>query len=84
MNVLRQLRLAFQRERGSEHRRKRCPQFVAEHGEKLIFRQIRASLLFQFQVCLLQLRGERLRLFEQVFRSRACFDRVEHNADALG
>ena len=57
---------------------------MAEHGQKLVLCHIGARFLFQFQVRLPQLDGERLRLFEQVFCSRACFDRVEHNADALG
>ena len=57
---------------------------MAEHGQKLVLRHIGARFLFQFQVRLPQLDGERLRLFEQVFCSRAGLDRVEHNADALG
>jgi len=32
----------------------------------------------------LQLGSQRLRLLEQIFCSRACFDRIEHDADALG
>ena len=57
---------------------------MAEHGQKVVLRQIRARLFLELQVCLLQLRGERLRLFEQVFCLRACFDRIEHDADAFG
>jgi hypothetical protein len=67
----------FQLQGGREHRRKRCPQFVAEHGEKLIFRQIGARFFLQFLVgflqfflTFLQLGREGLRLLEQIFRPR--------------
>ena len=40
--------------------------------------------LLQFLLPALQLLGQRLRLLEQVFRPHVGFDRVEHDADALG
>ena len=57
---------------------------MAKHCQKLVFGQIRARLFLQFEVRLLQFGGERLRLFEQIFRLRARFDGVEHDSDALG
>ena len=39
--------------------------------------------LLQFFLPALQLGGERLRLFEQIFRARVRFDRVQHDADAF-
>src|SRR5206468_1109602 len=84
VNLFRQCRLALQCESSGEHWCKRRAQFVAEHGQKLVLRQIGARLFLELQVYLLQLRGERLRLFEQVFRLRACLNRIEHNADDLG
>ena len=40
--------------------------------------------LLQFFLPALQLLGQRLRLLEQVFGPHVGFDRVEHDADALG
>ena len=79
----RQALLSLERDRGGQHRRKRCAQLMAEHGEKLILREIGACLFLQLFVRLLQLCRQGLRLFEQIFRSRVCFDGMEHNADAL-
>src|SRR5882724_1922615 len=89
-NILRQGRLILQGKGGREYRCKRSAQLVAEHGKKLIFREIRACLFLQLQVRFLQLvlsilefHSEQLRLFEQVFRPRVCSNRIEDNADAL-
>ena len=56
---------------------------MAEHGEELILGQVRPGLFLQLLVRLLQLRGKRLRLLEQVLRARICFDRMQNDADAF-
>ena len=47
------------------------------------FLQLLVGLL-QFFLAALQFLGQRLRLLEQIFRPHVGFDRVEHDADALG
>ena len=63
---------------------------MAEHGKELIFREVRPRLFLQLHVrflqfflAILEFRGERLRLLEQVLRPRVRFDCVQNNADAL-
>src|SRR6266403_5505528 len=63
---------------------------MTEHGEKLIFREIRARFFLQFLVgflqfwlTFLQFAREGLRLLEKIFRPRVGFNGVKHNADTL-
>src|SRR4030095_2330494 len=83
VNILRQGLLTIERDAVRQRRRKRCAQLVAEHREKLVFCEIRTGLFLQLFVRFLQFRCERLRLLEQIFCSRVCFDSMEHNANAF-
>ena len=63
---------------------------MAEHGEKLILREIRARLFLQllvgflqFLLTFLQFSGKRLRLLEKIFRPCISLDGIEDDADAL-
>src|SRR6266566_1884353 len=63
---------------------------MAEHGEKLIFREIRACFflqllvgLLQFLLTFLQFGREGLRLREKIFRPGIGFNGVKHDADTL-
>src|SRR5205814_1071147 len=63
---------------------------MTEHGEKLIFREIRACFflqllvgLLQFLLTFLQFGREGLRLLEKIFRPRIDFNGVKHDADTL-
>src|SRR5437660_10960760 len=63
---------------------------MTEHGEKLIFREIRARFflhllvgLLQFLLTFLQFGREGLRLLEKIFRPRIGFNGVKHDADTL-
>src|SRR5258708_1803738 len=63
---------------------------MTEHGEKLIFREIRARFFLQllvgflqFLLTFLQFAREGLRLLEKIFRARIGFNSVKHDADTL-
>src|SRR5437016_986716 len=69
---------------GGDNRRKRCAQFVTEHGEELVLREVGARFFLKFLVGILKFGCERLGLSEQVFRLGVRFDRVQNNSDAFG
>ena len=91
LDVFRQAGFTFQVDCGSDDRSQRRPQFVAEHGEELIFREVGTRFFLQllvgylqFLLTFLQFDRERLRLFEEILRARVGFDRVQDDANALG
>src|SRR2546423_14891137 len=90
MNVLWQRLLSLKLQGGSDYRGERRPQFVTEHRENLVFREIGTRLflqllvgLLQFLLPFLQLDRERLGLLQEVFRAGVCFDSVEDDANTF-
>ena len=63
---------------------------MAEHGKKLILREVRTGFfvqllvrLLQLLLALLQLGREGLRLFQQIFCPAVCFYRVKNDSNTL-